>query len=173
MAHVVAHEGVEHSTVEVELTQPGASDLRLLSPSAQAIARALIRERDRQQPEDAWFLADLRELARRGRMAYATAKAALAELRHAGLLACQRHVVSRKVLIQDQYGAHYERVNAYERNWYSIIGRLRKHAGVMHLELGAAAWASFVEARQQMSKQEIRLIADRPAWPKQIEWQAH
>jgi hypothetical protein len=77
------------------------------------------------------------------------------------------------VLVQDHFGAHYERVNAYERNWYSIVGRLQKRAGIMHLELGAASWAALVEARQQISKSAVRLIASRPAWPKQVEWQAN
>ncbi len=147
-------------------------EVRDVARHAEAMARVLIRERDRQKPDDEWFLADLSELARRGRMAYSTAKAALAELRHAGLLACQRHVVSRKVLVQDTFGAHLERVNAYERNWYAIVGRLRKRSGVTHLELGAGAWAAFVEARQRMSKAAVRLIASRPAWPKQVEWLA-
>lgn len=158
--------------LSTDLVEPGPSDLRLLSPSAQSLARVLIRERTRQAPEDGWFIFDLGELARRAHVAYGTAKAALAELRHAGLLACERHVIQRKVLVETIDGhARFEPVNAYERNWYSISGAVRRRAGLHRLELDRAAWFTFVDAVRRSQKKLVRLVAKRPAWPL-VEWQA-
>lgn len=106
------------------LTVPSPADLRLLSRSALALWRAIVRERDRQgtAPRD-WFGASLRELRLRARIGYSTAKRALASLRRAGLVHTLRELVAREV---SGVGA----VRAKHENLYAAEGRADRDGSI-------------------------------------------
>jgi len=123
----------------VELVEPTVSELRLLRPTSLRLWGALVRLRDRKRaPQGEWMLEDLAHLARLAKIAsYDTARSALAELRRAGLVATDRHYITR------WRPAHGE-VNAAERLFYSISGTIRTRAGVAELRF-PSTWKQYVD----------------------------
>lgn len=134
-----------------------------MRPSSLSLWRALIRRRDRGDlGEGEWFTASLVDLARWSRIAYATAKAALAELRRAGLVATSR--CSRSRWVRCRSTGDLVTVNALEENLYLAAGSLRTRGGVDEIAFPARAWRAFTAQRSR-----VRVEAWRAALPR-VEW---
>lgn len=155
------------------LVEPEPGDLRLLAPSALRLWRALVRARDRAEGPDEWFLADLHDLKRWAAIgSYATAKAALASLRRAGLVATSRTHSCRWVRSRET--GRLDTVNALEQHLYLVAGTLRTRSGIDKLEFPLRPWRQFVTrcatvARRSMARVEAwRRDLPRVEWRK--EW---
>jgi hypothetical protein len=148
-------------------------DLALLSPAARAIWAVLARRRVRAgAAETEWFIADARLLARYAGLAYSTALRALADLRHAGLVATSRCQVNR--WYRNERGV-IESCMANEHNLYLVPGSYTKRSGVETFMFPQRAWLEYVEkARPQCRAFPIRAKIRVKAWRKPIEvveWQ--
>lgn len=150
---------------EPDLTAASPADLRLLSPSALRLWRALVRHRDRHGMRGEWFPADLGALQRRAAIgSYRTAKAALAALRRAGLVATSRTQEVRWV--RDRRSGELDTVNAYGGHLYLVPGSLRSRRGVDEVMVPARQWRRFVAvARRVARRAEATVEAWRLALP--------
>ncbi len=147
------------------LVEPTPSDLRLISPSALALWRALVRVRqDAGVPDSEWFAADLTDLKRRALIGtYATARAALAQLKRAGLVATSRCSQSRWARVGDQLVT----VSALEGNLYLVAGSCSRRRGVDSITFPERAWSEFVAARRSGSDAAVepwRTPVERAEW---------
>lgn len=147
------------------LVEPTVAELRLLRPAALALWRTLIRCRDRGDiGEHEWFPAKLRDLARWSRTAYSTTKAALGELRSAGLVATSRCTSSRWIRCRDT--DKLTTVNANEENLYLVAGSLSTRAGIDRIMFPSRAWRAFVSTRTRVApwRRDLPTVEWRREW---------
>jgi hypothetical protein len=115
--------------------------------------------------EGEWFSVELKDAMGRSRISsYGTACNALAQLKHAGLVATSRNSESR-----------YTRegwVNANTTNCYLIAGTCKTVRGIHHLRFPRRAWAEYVASCRWSTRRALVRVA---AWRYEIEraqWEA-
>lgn len=121
------------------LVEASPGELRYLSPAAFRLWRALVRVRVN---ELEWFSVDLDTLRRRAKIgSYGSALNALAQLKHAGLVATSRNQRSR--WIKDERGRVVS-VNAYTTNSYLVAGFCERTRGGFRVKFPARPWTEYV-----------------------------
>lgn len=136
------------------LVEPTPGELRLISPTAFRLWRALVRVR---VEETGWFSDDLTAIARRAKIkSYGVAVNALAELKRAGLVATSRNSEVRWV----RDGSRLTTVQAYTTNSYLVAGTCRNDRGVYKVQFPAKPWSEYVAAcRWGVRRAQARVAA--------------